>query len=169
MRQRDREPRFAGVGDAELAAQSLQRRVERVETRPLGAEAAMLVPRACIPFLDTREVEEAFGYVVALGAFAALDSLPSVLGVRQIVTEADFGRADRIQHPPGATLDRRGNHLSALRRTRTRWTAAGFGSSRAKTASTYGSRWSAGRSPGSSVIAQRFPSPFMVAAGGVSP
>src|SRR5439155_7293658 len=152
--QRDREPRSARVDDAELATQSLQRRIERIEIRPLGTEAAVLVPRAGIPLLDPREVEEAFGNVVPLGAFAALDSLPRVCVVWQIVTEADIGCPDRIQHPPGTTLDRRGNHRSALRRTRARWTARGFGSSRPKTASAYGGRWSAGRSPGSSVIAQ---------------
>src|SRR5439155_15553843 len=126
--QRDREPRHARVGDAELAAQSLQRRVERIETRPLGTEAAVLVPRADIPLLDAREVEEAFGYVVVVGTFAALDSLPRICVVRQIVTKADIGCANGIEDPSRSTLDRWWNHRSALRTTRARWTAAGFGS-----------------------------------------
>ncbi len=136
MCQRNRETLlFAVLDDTELAAQPLERWVERVEARPLGAKAAVLVTWAS-SLLDARQVEEALGDVVALRTLPALDSLPRVRVVRQVVAEADLRRADGIQDPAGTALGRGGNHRSALRTTRARWTAAGFGSSRAKTAST---------------------------------
>ena len=136
VRQRNGEAWTAGGRNTQPAAQPLERRVERVETRPLGAKAAVLITRARILLLDTRQMEEALGQVVALWTFPALHSLPGVGVVRHVVAEADVRCADRIQHPAGTPLDRGGNHRSALRTTRARWTAAGFGSSRAKTAST---------------------------------
>ena len=136
VRQRNGEAWTAGERNTQPAAQPLERRVERVETRPLGAKAAVLITRACILLLDTRQMEEALGQVVALWTFPALHSLPGVGVVRHVVAEPNIRCSDRIQHPAGTPLDRSGNHRSALRTTRARWTAAGFGSSLVKTAST---------------------------------
>ncbi len=59
-----------------------------------------------------------------------------------------------------------GAHRLSRRAT---WTSAGLRSSRAKTASTYGGRCGAGRSPGRSVIAQRRRRPFIDTGAGRSP
>ena len=122
------------VADAEPPAQALERRVERVEPRPFRAEAPVLVARA-VPLLHARKMEEAGGDVVA-GQFAALELLPRLRVIGDVVAEAELGRADRVEHPARAALDLLGNHLTTLRATRARWTSAGFGSSTAKTAST---------------------------------
>src|SRR5436190_7952150 len=122
------------VADAELPAQALERRVERVEPRRFRAEAAVLVTRA-VPLLHTRKMEEAGGEVVA-GQFPALDLLPRLRVIGDVVAEAELGRADRVENPARTALDLLGDHLTTLRATRARWTNAGFGSSTAKTAST---------------------------------
>src|SRR6185312_7428473 len=152
-------------GDAEPLPQTLEWWIEWIQARPLGAKAAVLVTRA-VPLLDAGKMEEAVREVVANGSLAAIDLLLGGGVVRQVVAEAELGRADRVEHPARTSFDDGRNHRSALRTTRARCTAPGFGSSRAKTPSTYGGRCTAGRSPGRSVIAQRFPAPFMVAGGG---
>ena len=95
----------------------------------------MLVARA-VPLLDTCEVEEAGGNVVVGRELAAVDVLPRPLVVRHVVAEAELRRADRVEHPARTALDGTGDHVTALRTTRARWTSAGFGSSAANTAST---------------------------------
>ena len=95
-------------------AQAFERRVERVEARPLGAEAAVLVAGA-VALLHAREVEERRGQVVG-GALAAVDLLPRLDVVWDVVAEADFVRADRVEHPAGAAVDPcPGSPQSALR------------------------------------------------------
>src|SRR6476659_141071 len=155
------------VDDTELRAKQFERRVERVEARPFGAEAPVLVARP-VPLLDTRKMEEA-GCEVVLRELAAVDLLPGGCVVRDVVAQSQVHRADRVEHPARTCFDLRRDHVTALRTTRARCTSAGFGSSKANTASTYGGRCGAGASPGSSVIAQRLPSPFMAAGGGASP
>src|SRR5207245_10559098 len=88
--QRDRERR---VGKAERAAQALERRIERVEGGPLGAETAVPVPWS-IALLDAGQVEEAVGNVVAGWTFAPVDLLPGCRVVGNVVPEAELGRAD---------------------------------------------------------------------------
>src|SRR3954471_8207403 len=139
--------------------------MEGIQTSPLGAKAAVLVART-VSLLDAGEMEEAVRELVADRPLASMDLLPGCGVVRQVVTEAEFRRADRVEHPARTSFDDGRDHRSALRTTRARCTAPGFGSSRAKTPSTYGGRCRAGRSPGRSVIAQRFPAPFIVAGGG---
>jgi len=120
---------------SELLAETLERWIERVEARPFGAKAAVLVARA-FSLLDAGEVKERLGQVVRIGTLAALDLLPGLGPVGNVVPEAELRRADGIQHPACAPLDGSGDHGSALRATRARCTSPGFGSSRAKTAST---------------------------------
>ena len=75
--------------------------------------------------------------------------------VRHVVAEAEVVGADRVEHPAGAPLHLRRDQRSAALTTRASCAAPGFGSSSENTGSTYGGRWKAGRSPASSVIAQR--------------
>ena len=119
----------------ELPSQPLERRVEWIEARPLRTEAAVLVPRGR-PFLDPCELEERFGELVAGRPFAAVDLLPRLGPIGQIVAEPELCHPDRVEYPPSPALVTRGDHGSALRTTRARWTSPGLGSSRAKTAST---------------------------------
>ena len=119
----------------ELPSQPLERRIERIEARPLCTEAAVLVPRGR-PFLDPRELEERFGELVAGRTFASVDLLPRLGPIGQIVAEPELCHPDRVECPPSPALVTRGDHGSALRTTRARWTSPGLGSSRAKTAST---------------------------------
>jgi hypothetical protein len=156
------------VANSEVSPQPLERRVERIEAGPLGAEATVLVTRP-VPLLDAGEVVEARREVVVGRQLAALDLLPGVGVVGKVVAEPDVRGADRVEHPACAALDALRDHGNALRATRARWTSPGFGSSSANTASTYGGRCGAGASPGRSVIAQRFPWPFMRASGAGSP
>src|SRR5262249_39352015 len=117
------------VCEAELLAQALKGRIERIEPRPLGAEAAVLVPRP-VALFDPREMEEAGGELV-LRKLTPPNQLPGLRVVRDIVAEADLRRADRVEHPARAAFDLRGYHVTALRTTRARCTSAGFGSSTA--------------------------------------
>jgi hypothetical protein len=94
----------------------------------------VFVARA-VALLDSGKVEERGGEVV-VRLLAAVDLLPRGGVVGNVVAEAEVARADRVEHPAGTAIDLLGNHRSALRTTRARWTAAGRGSSRAKTAST---------------------------------
>ena len=131
MRQRDRKP---GALGSVLPPESLEGRVERIEARPLGTKASVLVAPAATLF-HSGEVKEPVSQLVADGALAPLELLPRLGAVGHVVAEADLGRADRVEHPPCTALDPFRNHRSALRTTRARWTAAGFRSSLAKTAS----------------------------------
>ena len=136
VRERDREARsIVSRGDAELSPQTLERRIERIQAGPLGAKAAVLVA-GTVSLLDAGKMEEAVGEVVADRSLAAIDLLPGSGVVRQVVAEAELGRADRVEHPARTSFDDGRNHRSALRTTRARCTAPGFGSSRAKTPST---------------------------------
>src|SRR6266540_6028746 len=119
----------------ELLAQTLERRIERLEVRPLRGETVVLV-RWEVEFLDTREMEECLGEVIAFRPLASVDPVPRGGVVRHVVAEAEVGRADGVEYPPRTPLDGRRDHRRALRTTRARWTKPGRGSSRAKTAST---------------------------------
>src|SRR3989442_1206264 len=113
------------VFDAKPAAEPLERRVERVEARPLGAKASVLVARTG-SLLDARKVEERLCQLVLLGALAAFYLLPRLGEVRDVVAEPGVRGADRVEHPARAALDLRRNHRSALRTTRATWTTPGF-------------------------------------------
>jgi hypothetical protein len=128
----------------------------------------VLVPSA-VSFLDPREVEERLREVVALGPLSSLDLLPRLLAVGKVVAEADLVCPDRVEDPAGPALDRLRDQRRAPLTSRAAWTRPGFGSPREKTASSYGGRRSAGRSPGRSVIAQRRPLPFIEAGATLSP
>src|SRR5919204_1266990 len=168
--QRDPEPgavpalRF----DTEPRAETFERRVERIEHGPRSAEATVLVARSA-DLLQAREMEERIGEVVALWPFEPFDRIPRILAIRHVVAEADLRRADRVEDPARPPLDSFGDQLSAALAKRAAWTNAGFGSSRANTASTYGGLRNTGGSPASRVIAHRFPSPFISAGGTDSP
>src|SRR5207245_5336005 len=85
--QGDGETGFRVGGNAKSPAQPFQGRIERVEARPLGAEAPMLVARARVLLLDPRQVEEALGEVIALRTLPTGDSLPRVRVVGHVVLE----------------------------------------------------------------------------------
>src|SRR5262249_49994283 len=138
---------------------------QRFEARPRREEPTVLVA-AAVALLDAREVEERLGEIVPDRTLAALDGFPRVGTVRDVVAESELGRTDRVQHPTRAPLDLGPNHG---RTTRAQCTSAGFGSSRAHIASTYGGRCSAGRAFRANVIAHRLPSPFMRTGAGRSP
>ena len=119
--------------------QALEWWIEQVEARNPRREAAVLVARAG-PLLDPRKVEEPFRQLVAHRPLAAVDLLPGSLSIGQVVAEPDLARADRVQDPASAAFDRRGDQRRTLLTSRATWTSAGFRSSRASTASTYGGR-----------------------------
>src|SRR5207244_6657880 len=77
MRQRDEKPRTVGARrlEAERPAQTFDRRIERIETRPCRAKPSVLVA-APPTLLDAREVEEGVRERVADRSLAALDGLP---------------------------------------------------------------------------------------------
>ncbi len=141
MRQGNGEAGAAPAGwlDPQPLAQALERWIERVEARNPRREAAVVVARAGA-LLDPRKVEEAFGQLVACRPLAAVDLLPGSLSIGQVVAETDLSRTDRVQDPAGAALGRRGDQRRTLLTSRATWTRAGFRSSRASTASTYGGR-----------------------------
>ena len=87
--------------------------------------------------------------------------LPGALVVRKIVAEPELAGTDRVEYPAGAPLDVGRDQRSAPLTRRTAWATAGSGSSRLKTASTYGGRRNAGCEPLIRLIAQRFPAPFI--------
>src|SRR5439155_925525 len=89
-------------------------------------------------------MEERLREVVTRGTLAAINGLPCLGAIRNVVAEAELRRADRIQYPAGAPLHALRNHG---RTTRAQCTRAGFGSSRAHIASTYGGRCGTGRAP----------------------
>src|SRR4029450_1857321 len=82
-----------------------ERRIERVETRGCCSEAVVLVPQP-VALLDPGKVEERLGEVVSLRSLTALDLLPRLGPVRQVVAEAEIARADRVEHPARPSLDR---------------------------------------------------------------
>src|SRR5438477_259220 len=90
--------------DPERAAQSLERRVERVERRPFAAETTVLVPGR-IQLFDPGEVEERLRELVPRRPLTAPDLFPRGCVVGEVVPEADPGRADRVEHPPRAAID----------------------------------------------------------------
>ena len=128
----------------------------------------MLVARA-VPFLDPGEMEERLGEVVSGRPLAAVDLLPRLGAIRNVVAEPELARADRVEHPARPPLDRLGNHRKMPRTTRAVWTSPGLRSSRAKTASTYGSRGTSGRSPGMTAIDQVRRAPFIETGSTCSP
>ena len=73
------------------------------------------------------------------------------------------------ERAPGETDLEIGGHGAHRRNSLDAWTSAGFRSSWAKTASTYGGHCGAGDSPGMSVIAQRRRRPFIETGSGRSP
>ena len=78
-------------------------------------------------------------------------------------------RTERVEHPAGAPLYVRRDQRSAALTMRASCVTPGFGSPRENTGSTYGGRGKAGRSPASSVIAQRPRLPSVVTGAGGRP
>src|SRR5436190_20853745 len=139
--------------------------MHRIEARPCGEEAPVPVASRTALF-SAGEVEERLGEFVTVRPLTALDRVPRFRAKRNVVAEAHLRRADRVEHPTRAPLHALGNHDRIMR---AQCTSAGFGSSHAHTASTYGGRCSAGGTSGAKVIAQRFPCPFIRAGGGLRP
>jgi hypothetical protein len=137
MRERDGKARARPARRIELEAapQALERRIERVETRAGGAKAIVLVARA-VALLDPGEVEERLGEVVAVRALPAVDLGPGLFAVGKVVAEAQVARSDRVQNPAGPALDRLRDQRNTPFTSRAACTRPGFGSPRAKTAST---------------------------------
>ena len=102
---------------AELPAQALERRVERVEAGGRGREPAVLVARS-FQLLETSQVKERLGEIVAVGAFTSVDLLPRSLLVGNVVAEAQVVAAERVEYPAGAPFDGRRDQRSAALRTR---------------------------------------------------
>ena len=112
--------------DAELPAQPLERRVERVEaasrTRGSGRarRAGPSAPRSArggrTPRRDRRPADA-----------VRLDLLPGASRVRNVVAEAEVARAERVEHPAGAPLDVRRDQRNAAFTTRASCVAPGLG------------------------------------------
>ncbi len=165
---REARPSPARRLELQLAAETLDGRVERVERRRRSAEAVVLVAPS-VALLDPREVEERLGQVVAGRPLAALDLLPGLGLVLHIVSEAHLAAADRVQHPAGPPFHLLRDQRKAPLTIREASTSPGLRSSLVKTASMYGPFGTAGRSPGMSEIAQRRCSPFIEAGTTSSP
>ncbi len=114
-----------------------------------------------VSLLHAGKMEERLGQVVPVRPLAAGNLLPGALVVRKIVAEPELTGTDRVEYPAGAPLDVGRDQRSAPLTRRTAWATAGSGSSRLKTASTYGGRRNAGCEPLIRLIAQRFPAPFI--------
>ena len=114
VRERDGEPCAAVARrlGAELPAQPLERRVERIEARRGGEEASVAVVLGP-PLLDPREMEEGRCELVSFGELAMLDRLPCVGPVRQIVAETQAGSSHHVEHPARPLLDRSGDRHGA--------------------------------------------------------
>ena len=107
MGKRNGEPGTAPAGrvDAKPPPQALERRVERLERGGDCPEPTVLVARA-VSLLETREVEERLGKLVALGPLSPGDLLPGVGRVGNVVPEAELAGPDRVEDPAGLPLDR---------------------------------------------------------------
>jgi hypothetical protein len=106
VRERDGELRIAVPRrrHAELAAEPLERRVERVEARRGGEEPPVPVALRT-PLLEPRDVEEGCGELVPLRQLAALGLLPGLGPVRDVVAEAEIACSERVENPASAALD----------------------------------------------------------------
>jgi len=60
---------------------------------------------AAYSLFQPRKMEERLRKVVTFGPLAAIDRLPRLCAIRDVVAEAKLCRADRIEHPPRAPLD----------------------------------------------------------------
>jgi hypothetical protein len=89
-----------------------------------------------VALLDTGEVEEGLGEVVIVRALPALDLGPGLFAVRQVVSEPDVARSDRVENPSGPPFDGLRDQRKTPLAIRAAWTSPGLGSSSAKTAST---------------------------------
>ena len=121
--------------EAELPAQSLDRRVERVEAARGAGKAPVLVALP-VQLFHAGEVEEGLCEVVSGGPLATGQPLPSLLDVRHVVTEPGVAGTQRVEDPTRTALDLgRRIHASTRRTMRATWASAGSGSSSASTAS----------------------------------
>ena len=91
----------------------------------------LVAPSAAL--FDAREMEERLREVVTRGTLAAVDGLPCLGAVRNVVAESKLRRPDRVEHPARTPLHLLGDHGFT---TRAQCTNAGLGSSRAHIAST---------------------------------
>ena len=91
--------------DAEPAAQTLERWVERLERGAGRPEPAVLVARA-VSLLEAGEVEERLGELVALRPLAPGNLLPGLGPVGDVVPEPELTGSDRVEDPAGLPLDR---------------------------------------------------------------
>jgi hypothetical protein len=110
VRQRDHEAGAAVPRSlhAELAAQPLERRIERVEAGRRREETPMAVAGRA-DLLDPGEMEEGGGEVVSFGQLAALDLLPGLGPVWQVVAEGKTPRPERVENPASPGLHALGN------------------------------------------------------------
>ena len=122
MREGDGEPRSPEARrlDAELPAQPLERRVERIETRR-GSEEASVPVELRPALLDPRKVEETGREIVSVRQLTAVDRLPGVRTIRQVFTETHVGRSHRVEHPARPLLDRSGDRHGASVVPKTDW------------------------------------------------
>jgi hypothetical protein len=72
---------------------------------------------SAVPLLDAGEVEERGGEGIGW-KLAALDLLPRLGVVGDVVTDPEVAGADRVEHPAGSPLHPFGDHGSTLRATR---------------------------------------------------
>ena len=115
VRERDGEPRAPverRLG-AELPAQPLERRIERVETRGSGEEASVPVELGP-PLLDPRQVEEARRERRLLAAARRARRPPTPRrGTGTSSPRRTSGRSHHVEHPARPLLDRSGDRHGA--------------------------------------------------------
>src|SRR5207247_9386551 len=95
-------------------AEPREGRVERVQARRRRAKAAVLVTRTRA-LLDPREMEERLRELVPVRTLAALDELPGLGAVGEVIPEPDVRGTHRVEYPARPALDSPRAHPTALR------------------------------------------------------